>query len=66
MFTKLQSFLGFNLSASNIEVNASTKQVSDNRKRIDFLIMLAKNVTVSNELQNFNDVDLSSIYISKD
>ena len=60
------NLLGFNISASNIEVNASSKQVSDdsNKKRIDFLVMLAKNVTVSNELtnQNFNDVGLSSIF----
>jgi hypothetical protein len=60
------SLLGFNISASNIEVNASSEQVNadSNRKRIDFPIMLAKNVTVSNKLikQKFNDVDLSSIY----
>ncbi len=60
------NLLGFNISASNIEVNASSKQVSDdsNKKRIKFLTMVAKNVTVSNELtkRNFNDVDLSSTY----
>ncbi len=60
------NLLGFNISASNIEVNASSKQVSNdsNKKRIDFLVMMAKNVTVRNELtrQNFNDVDLSSTY----
>ncbi|MGH9976102.1 MAG: hypothetical protein ACRD8Z_09755 [Nitrososphaeraceae archaeon] len=58
--------LGFNISASNIEVNASSKQVSDdsNKKRIDFPVMLAKTVNVSNEIikKNFTDVDLSSIY----
>jgi hypothetical protein len=61
------SLLGFNISASNIEVNASSKQMNGdiNKKIIDFLVMLAKNVTVRNELtkQNFNDVDLSSIYM---
>lgn len=63
------NLLGFNISASNIEVNASSKQVIDdssqsNKTRIDFPVMLAKNVNVSNEItnQNFNDVDLSSIY----
>jgi hypothetical protein len=60
------NLLGFNISASNIEVNASSKQVKDdsNKKRIEFPVMLAKNVNVSNEItnQNFNDVDLSSIY----
>jgi hypothetical protein len=58
--------LGFNISASNIEVNASSKQVSDdsNNKRIDFPVMLAKTVNVRNEIidKNFTDVDLSSIY----
>jgi hypothetical protein len=60
------NLLGFNISATNIEVNASSKQASDegNKKRIDFLFMLAENVNVSNGIinQNFNDVDLSSIY----
>lgn len=60
------NLLGFNISASNIEVNASSKQVNEdgNKKRIDFLVMLAKNVNVSNEItnQNFKDVDLSSVY----
>ena len=60
------NLLGFNISASNIEVNASSKQVNEdgNKKRIDFPVMLAKNVNVSNEItnQNFKDVDLSSVY----
>ena len=61
--------LGFNISASDIEVNASSKQVIDDsgqskKTRIDFPVMLAKNVNVSNEIttQTFNNVDLSSIY----
>jgi hypothetical protein len=58
--------LGFNIVASNIEVNASSKQVSDdsNKTRIDFPVMLAKTVNVSNEIinKNFTDVDLSSTY----
>jgi hypothetical protein len=60
------NLLGFNISASNIEVNATSKKVIDdgNKIRIDFPIMLAKKVNVSNEItnQNFNDVDLSSTY----
>jgi hypothetical protein len=63
------SLLGFNISASNIEVVANPKQVIDdsgqtNRTRIDFPVMLAKNVNVTDgsTSQNFNDVDLSSIY----
>ncbi len=60
------NLLGFNISASNIEVNASSKQVNNesNNKRIDFPVMLAKNVSVDNGIisQKFNDVDLSSVY----
>jgi hypothetical protein len=58
--------LGFNISASNIEVNANSKKVSDdsNKKRIDLPVMFAKTVNVGNEIinKNFTDVDLSSIY----
>jgi hypothetical protein len=60
------NLLGFNISATDIEVNATSKKVIDdgNKKRIDFPVMLARNVNVSNKIinQNFNDVDLSSIY----
>jgi hypothetical protein len=61
--------LGFNISASDIEVNATTKQVIDDssqskKTRIDFPVMLARNVNVSNGIisQKYEDVDLSSIY----
>jgi hypothetical protein len=63
------NLLGFNISASNIEVVANPKQVIDdsgqtNKTRIDFPVMRAKNVNVTNgsTTQSFNDVDLSSIY----
>jgi hypothetical protein len=60
------NLLGFNISASNIEVNATSKKVIDNgnKIRIDFPVMMAKKVNVSNEItnRNFNDVDLSSTY----
>lgn len=60
------NILGFNVSASNIEVNATSNKVIDdgNKIRIDFPVMLAKKVNVSNEItnQNFSDVDLSSTY----
>jgi hypothetical protein len=63
------NLLGFNISASNIEANTSSKQVIDDSSRsnkiiIDLPVMVAKNVNVSNEITNqkFNDVDLSSIY----
>jgi hypothetical protein len=63
------NLLGFKISASNIEANASSKQVIDDSSQsdktiIDFPVMVVKNVNVSNEITNqkFNDVDLSSIY----
>ena len=63
------SLLGFNISASDVEVNASAKQVMDdsgqnNKTRIDFPVMLARSVNVSNDMisQKYENVDLSSIY----
>ena len=64
------SLLGFNISASDVKVNANAKQVMDdsggqsNKTRIDFPVMLARGVNVSNEMisQKYENVDLSSIY----
>lgn len=64
------SLLGFNISASDVKVNANAKQVMDdsggqsNKTRIDFPVMLARSVNVSNEMisQKYENVDLSSIY----
>ncbi len=63
------SLLGFNISASDVIVNASAKQVMDdsgqnNKTRIDFPVMLARSVNVSNDMisQKYENVDLSSIY----
>jgi hypothetical protein len=63
------SLLGFNISASDVKVNANTKQVMDdsgqsNKTRIDFPLMLARSVNVSNGMisQKYENVDLSSIY----
>ena len=63
------NLLGFNISATDIEVVASAKKITDDidqrqKTRIDFPVMFARNVNVTNELtnQNFKDVDLSSIY----
>jgi hypothetical protein len=64
------SLLGFNISASDVKVNANAKQVMDdsggqsNKTRIDFPVMLASNVNVSNDMisQKYENVDLSSIY----
>ena len=61
--------LGFNISASDIKVNANAKQVIDDsntgeKTRIDFPVMLAGSVNVSNGVisQKYDNVDLSSIY----
>jgi hypothetical protein len=62
--------LGFNISASDIKVNANAKQVIDDgsntgeKTRIDFPVMLARSVNVSNGVisQKYDNVDLSSIY----
>lgn len=61
--------LGFNISASDIKVNTNAKQIiydgdQSNKTRIDFPVMLARNVNVSNEIvgQKYENVDLSSIY----
>ena len=61
--------LGFNITASDIKVNATSKQVIDDssqskKTRIDFPVMLARNVNVSNGIisQKYEDVDLSSVY----
>ena len=63
------NLLGFNISATDIKVIANAKKISDDtdqnqKTRIDFPVMLAKNVNVNNEAtnQNFKDVDLSSVY----
>ena len=73
MPTLKYNLLGFNISATDIEVNASAKQITDdpdqiNNTRIDFPVMLARNVNVSNGIinKNFNNVDLSSTYMIYD
>ena len=73
MPTLKYNLLGFNISATDIEVNASAKQMTDdtdqiNNTRIDFPVMLARNVNVSNGIinKNFNNIDLSSTYMIYD
>ena len=64
------NLLGFNISATDIRVKANSTQISDGgsdqskKTRIDFPVMLANNVNVSNKAtsQSFHNVDLSSIY----
>ena len=71
--TLKDNLLGFNISATDIEVNASAKQITDdpdqiNNTRIDFPVMLARNVNVSSGIinKNFNNIDLSSTYMIYD
>jgi hypothetical protein len=64
------NLLGFIISATDIRVKANATQISggesdQNKKtRIDFPVMLANNVNVSNKAtsQSYHNVDLSSIY----
>jgi hypothetical protein len=64
------NLLGFNISATDIRVKANATQISggesdQNKKtRIDFPVMLANNVNVSNKAtsQSYHNIDLSSIY----
>jgi hypothetical protein len=64
------NLLGFNISATDIRVKANATQISggesdqSKKTRIDFPVMLANNVNVSNKAtsQSYHNVDLSSIY----
>ena len=58
--------LGFDISANNIEAKTESKKIDENKTRIDFPVMKAKNVKVSNSgLINlsYENVDLSSMYV---
>ena len=60
------SLLGFDISANNIEAKTESKKIDENKTRIDFPVMKAKNVKVSNSgLINlsYENVDLSSMYV---
>jgi hypothetical protein len=59
------NLLGFNISATDIQVKANVKEIGQsNNTRIDFPVMQARDVNVRNGVlnQNFTNVDLSSIY----
>jgi hypothetical protein len=60
------NLLGFNISASDIKVSADAKAEDDQSEkiRIDFPVMLASSVNVSNDVinQKYENVDLSSVY----
>lgn len=60
------SLLGYKISASDIKVKTETKEMNGGDKlRIDFPVMKAKNVKVSNGDVNFDfaNVDLASTYV---
>jgi hypothetical protein len=56
--------LGFDISAKDIAIQTKSNKMEDNNTRINFPLMQANNVRVSNGLTDlsFNDVDLSSLY----
>src|SRR5215467_14698127 len=59
------NLLGFNISATDIQVKANMKKIGQtNSTRIDFPVMQARDINVRNGVlnQNFTNVDLSSIY----
>jgi hypothetical protein len=56
--------LGFDISAKDIAIQTESNKMEDSNTRINFSMMQANNVRVSNGLTDlsFNDVDLSSLY----
>jgi hypothetical protein len=56
--------LGFDISASNIKINVKPSRIDQIMTRMDFPVMTANNVTVSNGSINskYSKVDLGSIY----
>ena len=56
--------LGFNITASNIEIHVNPSRIDQITTRIDFPVMTANNVTVTNGSINskYSKVNLGSIY----
>ena len=57
--------MGFNITASDIEIHVSPTKLDNVKTRIDIPLLLAKNVKISNRgLINlsYNEVDLGSVY----
>ena len=60
--------LGFDISATDIRIKTESKKLDENNTKIDFLLMVAKNVKMSNGLLinlTYNDIDmiLSMLFI---
>jgi hypothetical protein len=62
------NLLGFNISATNIQIQTDSTKIQDNITMIEFPIMMADNVRVNSSLTDlsFDSVDLSSIYVIYD
>lgn len=62
------NLLGFNISATNIQIQTDSTKIQENKTKIEFPIMMADNVKVNGSLTDvsFDSVDLSSIYIIYD
>jgi hypothetical protein len=56
--------LGFNISASNIKIHVNPSRIDQTMTRIDFPILIARNISVTNGLVNlkYSEVNLGSIY----
>ena len=56
--------LGFDISASDIRIHVNPSKIDTTRTKIDFPLIFARNVTVSNGLINLNyeEINLGSIY----
>lgn len=56
--------LGFNITASDIKIHVSPSKIDQTRTRVDFPVILARNVSVTNGSINpkYGQVNLGSVY----
>ncbi|MGA8914120.1 MAG: hypothetical protein WB443_14840 [Nitrososphaeraceae archaeon] len=56
--------LGFNITASNIKIHVNPSKIDQTRTRVDFPVMTARSVSVTNGSINskYGEVNLGSIY----
>ena len=56
--------LGFNITASDIKIHVSPSKIDQTRTRVDFPVIIARNVSVTNGSINskYTKVNLGSIY----
>lgn len=62
------NLLGFNISATDIQIQTDLIKMPDNKTMMEFPVMIADNVRVNSSLTDlsFDNVDLSSIYVVYD